>query len=357
MSAPNLFEVLRDRLRARHYSLRTEKAYLHWVRRYIRFHGGVHPRDLGAPEIEAFLTSLAVDRNVAASTQNQALAALLFLYKDVFEIRLSWIDGLVRAKRPERVPVVLSRAELTRVFDLLDGVEHLVCSLLYGSGLRLLEALQLRVKDIDFDYCELVVRTGKGSKDRITVLPERLVEPLSAQLRRTRVAFDADRAAGRPGVSVPYALARKYPDASTAWPWQYVFPARSLCRDPCTGHWTRHHMHPRLVQRAMQVAVRRSGITKPASCHTLRHCFATHLLESGSDIRTVQELLGHSDVQTTMIYTHVLQRGGRGVVSPLDQREPLRAAPQPPFTPPADPRPAAPASAATRASRTARRPR
>lgn len=273
----------------------------------------------GAPGIEAFLTFLAVERHVSASTQNQALAALLFLYKDVYGVEFGWIDGIVRAKTSEHVPVVLSRDEVARILGFMTGTEWLVCSLLYGSGMRLTECLQLRVKDVGFDYKEVVVRSGKGQKDRVTVLPERLIPPLRDQLERVRVLFDADRAANRGGATLPSALDRKYPDAPTSWAWQYVFPARGLCRDRESGRWVRHHVHQRHIQRAMQAAVRQSGVAQPASCHTLRHCFATHLLESGQDIRTVQELLGHADLNTTMIYTHVLQRGGRGVVSPLDR--------------------------------------
>jgi integron integrase len=319
MTTPRLLDVVRDRLQANHYSARTEKAYLQWIRRYIRFHKGQHPRDLRGPAIEAFLTFLAVDRHVAAATQNQALAALLYLYKNVYGVEIGWIDGIVRAKTPEHIPVVLSREEVARVLGLMTGTEWLVCSLLYGSGMRLTECLQLRVKDIGFDYKEIAVRDGKGRKDRITVLPERLVPPLKDQLERVHTLFETDREAQRGGVTVPYALQRKYPEAPGSWAWQYVFPARGLCRDRDSGRWVRHHVHQRHIQRAMHQAVRQSGLSQPASCHTLRHSFATHLLEAGHDIRTVQELLGHADVSTTMIYTHVLQRGGRGVLSPLDR--------------------------------------
>jgi integron integrase len=319
MPNPKLLDVVRDRMRARHYSPRTEQAYIQWIRRFIRFHKGQHPRDLRGPAIEAFLTFLAVDRHVSASTQNQALAAVLFLYKDVYGVELGWIDGIVRARSAEHVPVVLSRKEVARVLGFMTGTEWLVCSLLYGSGMRLTKCLQLRVKDVGFDYKEIIVRDGKGQKDRVTVLPDRLIAPLRTQLERVRTLFDADRDANRAGVTVPYALHRKYPEAPVSWSWQYVFPARGLCRGANGGDWVRHHVHQRHIQRAMQAAVRRSGLPQPASCHTLRHCFATHLLEAGQDIRTVQELLGHADVKTTMIYTHVLQRGGRGVLSPLDR--------------------------------------
>jgi integron integrase len=319
MPTPKLLDVVRARLRALHYSPRTEQAYIQWIRRFIRFHKGLHPRDLRGPAIEAFLTFLAVERRVSAPTQNQALAAMLFLYRDVYDVQLGWIDGIVRAKMSEHVPVVLSREEVARVLGFMTGTEWLVCSLLYGSGLRLTECLQLRVKDVGFDYKEVVVRNGKGQKDRVTVLPDKLIPPLQVQLDRVRTLFDTDRAAKRGGVSVPYALERKYPEAPVSWGWQYLFPARGLSRDARSASWVRHHVHPRHIQRAMQAAVRQSGLTQPASCHTLRHSFATHLLESGQDIRTVQELLGHADVKTTMIYTHVLQRGGRAVLSPLDR--------------------------------------
>jgi len=319
MSAPKLLDVVRDRLRTRHYSPRTEQAYLQWIRRYIRFHKGKHPRDLGARDVEAFLTALALERKVSSATQNQALAAVLFLYRNVFEVNLPWLDGVVRAKTSEHVPVVLTRAEVAKVLGFMTGTEWLVCSLLYGSGMRLMECLRLRVKDLGFDYKELVVRNGKGHKDRVTILPASLIPPIREQLRRVKVLFDADRLEHAAGVLVPDGLSRKYPNASVSWPWQFVFPAKFRCRERQSGAWMRDHVHPRQIQRAMASAVHRSALTKPATCHTLRHCFATHLLEAGQDIRTVQELLGHADVSTTMIYTHVLQRGGRGVLSPLDR--------------------------------------
>ena len=305
---PRLLDVVRARIRARHYSLRTEKAYVFWIRRFVRFCRMRHPRDLGAPEVEAFLTHLAVDAKVSASTQNQALAAILFLYRAVLEIKLPWLESVVRAKPSTHLPVVLSRAEVQRVLGLLTGTPWLVASLLYGSGMRVLECLQLRIKDINPSRCEILVRDGKGAKDRVTVLPEALVPPLEQHVARVC----------RPGVSLPYALARKYPQAPVTWGWQYVFPARSFSRDSYSGELVRHHLYPQTMQRAVASAVLAAGINKPAGCHTFRHCFATHLLEDGYDIRTVQELLGHSDVKTTMIYTHVLNRGGRGVRSPLD---------------------------------------
>lgn len=317
---PRLLSVVRDRIRRLHYSLRTEKAYLHWIHRFVRFSGNRHPRTLGAADVERFLTHLAVDRKVSASTQNQALAAVLFLYREVLESPLPWLDSVVRARRPQRLPVVLTRDEVQRVLGLLSGTHWLVASLLYGSGVRLQECLQLRVKDVDLPRCGLVVRDGKGSKDRVTTLPSVLVPHLGTHLTRVRALFAADREAGRPGVSLPYALRRKYPNAGIDWGWQYVFPARAFCRDPYSGETVRHHIYPQTIQRAVSAAVHASGIAKPAGCHTFRHCFATHLLEDGYDIRTVQELLGHSDVKTTMIYTHVLNRGGRAVRSPLDHR-------------------------------------
>ena len=296
MATPKLLDVVRDRLRAHHYTVRTEKAYLQWIRRYIRFHAGQHPRDLRSAEVERFLTHLAVERRVAAATQNQALAAILFLYKKVYDVEIGWVDGVVRAKTSEHVPVVLSREEVARLLGFMTGTEWLVCSLLYGSGIRLTECLELRVKDLRFDYKDITVRAGKGSKDRVTILPARLIPPLQDQLGRVQAVFDADREAGRGGVAVPHALHRKYPDAPVSWGWQYVFPSRGLCRDPASGRWLRSHVDQRQIQRAMQRAVRQSGLVQHASCHTLRHSFATHLLESGYDIRTVQELLGHADV-------------------------------------------------------------
>lgn len=310
--------MVRDRIRVRHYSYRTETSYLGWIRRFIRFHGGRHPRDLGGPEVEQFLSYLATERKVAASTQNQALSAILFLYREALEINLPWLDGIVRAKRPARIPVVLSRDEVRRILAQLEGTHWLAASLLYGAGLRVSECLRLRVKDLDFEYRQITVRDGKGAKDRCTMLPDSALEPLQLHLKRVRARFDADRAASQPGAALPPALERKYPSAPFEWPWQFVFPARKFCRSPYTGRMVRFHLLPDVLQRAVKQAVRAAGITKPASCHTFRHSFATHLLESGYDIRTVQELLGHSDVSTTMIYTHVIQRGGRGVRSPLD---------------------------------------
>ncbi len=316
---PRLLEQVRNKIRAKHFSYRTEKTYLQWIRRYIRFHGLKHPREMGGPEVEAFLTALAVDNKVAASTQNQALSAVLFLYRDVLEQELPWLGNVVRAKNPHRLPVVLTRAEVQQVLARMNGTAWLIASMLYGAGLRISECLQLRIKDMELSRRELLIRDAKGQKDRITVLPDALLPHLRDHLVRVRVVFEADRRAERPGVSLPFALRRKYPHAAESWGWQYVFPARAFCRDIYSGEMVRHHLHPQRLQRAVKEAVRAAGIAKPASCHTLRHCFATHLLEDGYDIRTVQELLGHSDVKTTMIYTHVLNRGGRGVKSPLDR--------------------------------------
>ena len=316
---PRLLEQVRDRIRARHLSYRTEKTYLYWIRRFIRFHKMRHPRDMAAPEIEEFLTSLAVINKVSAATQNQALAGLLFLYRDVLDFDLPWLANVVRAKLPQHLPVVLTRSEVQKVIAHLRGTEWLIASLLYGSGMRVTECLQLRVKDLELTRREILIRDAKGQKDRVTVLPDALVPHLRDHLARVRVLYDADREARLPGVSLPYALRRKYPNAATSWVWQWVFPSRVFCRDPYSGEQVRFHLHRQNIQRSVQIAIRAAGIEKPASCHTFRHCFATHLLEDGYDIRTVQELLGHADVKTTMIYTHVLNRGGRGVKSPLDR--------------------------------------
>lgn len=317
-SGPRLLDVVRQHLRVRHYSIRTEKAYLGWIRRFIRFHGRRHPRDLGVPEVTAFLSWLATEGKVAASTQNQALQSLLFLYRHVLEIPLPLLDSMVRARRPKRLPVVLTQEEVQRIYAQVEGHARLVVGILYGGGLRLSEALALRVKDADLARRELVVRSGKGDKDRVTVLPASLVGPLQRHLRALRAWHEAERHAAAPGVALPTAFKRKYPQAATSWPWQFLFPARTLCRDPYDGGWVRWHVHPRSIQRVVQIAAHRAGIAKPVGPHTFRHCFATHLLEAGYDIRSVQELLGHADVSTTMIYTHVLNRGGRAVLSPMD---------------------------------------
>jgi len=315
---PRLFDAVRQKVRARHYSYRTEQQYLYWIRRFIVHHKKRHPAEMGAAEVEQFLTSLAVEGRVSASTQNQALSAVLFLYRQVLEIDLPWLKGVVRAHAPTRVPVVLPRSQVQALLDGLDGQLHLVGQLLYGSGLRLMEALRLRVKDVDFEYAQIVVRDGKGQKDRVTILPDALVAPLRRHLMLVREQHERALRLGYGGVDLPEALARKYRGAPTNWGWQYVFPAVRAGADPRTGEWRRHHLHERSVQRAVHIAARRAGIVKPVGPHTLRHCFATHLLERGYDIRTVQELMGHSDVRTTQIYTHVMKKGAGAVKSPLD---------------------------------------
>jgi integron integrase len=317
-SPTTLLGAVRDQMRLRHYSLKTEKSYIAWVRRYVQFCGSRHPRDLGAPELTTFLTHLAVDLKVAANTQNQALQALLFLYRHVLVLELPWLTDVVRANRPVRLPVVLTRDEVRRIFLHLGGHSRLVVGLLYGSGLRLAEALELRVKDLDLERRELLIRHGKGGKDRRTVIPAELVEALGNHVAALGAWHLRERSVGAPGVCLPDALKKKYPGASTSLAWQWLFPSRTLCQDAYDGSTIRYHVHPRTLQRTVQRAVHLAGINKPAGCHTFRHCFATHLLESGSDIRTVQELLGHSDVKTTQIYTHVLNRGGHAVRSPLD---------------------------------------
>lgn len=316
---PRLLDQMRQVIRVKHYSLRTEKTYLSWVRHFIHWSGLRHPADMGAPEIEEFLSMLANQRDVAASTQNQALAALLFLYKQVLGIDLPWLDGITRAKKPARLPVVLSQAEVGAVLGNTKGVNGLIIRMLYGTGMRLMEGLRLRVKDIDFDRAIILVRDGKGGKDRVVPLPATLVQPLREQLAVRRQMHDIDLARGMVDVELPHALWKKYPNAPKEWAWQYVFAAADYSTDPRTGVIRRHHIHEKTIQRTMRSAVVAAGIHKPASCHTLRHSFATHLLESGSDIRTVQELLGHSDVSTTMIYTHVVKRGAAGAISPLDR--------------------------------------
>lgn len=316
---PRLLDQMRALIRVKHYSLRTEKTYLYWVKFFIRWSGMRHPTDMGAPEIEAFLSMLANERNVAASTQNQALAALLFLYRDLLDIDLPWLDGITRAKKPARLPVVLSTSEVASILQKTVGVHGLIIRLLYGTGMRLMEAMRLRVKDIDFDSRIIVVRGGKGDKDRVVPLPASLTQPLRDQLAARLKLHHIDQACGKVDVDLPHALAKKYPNAPKEWAWQFIFATQNYVRDPRSGVMRRHHLHEKGVQRAMRAAVVSAGIAKPASCHTLRHSFATHLLETGSDIRTVQELLGHSDVSTTMIYTHVLNRGASGVASPLDR--------------------------------------
>ena len=316
---PRLLEQVRGRLRLKHYSLRTEQAYLYWIRRYIRAYLPRHPRDLDGAAVEAFLTRLATRDHVAASTQNQALSALLFLYREVLGVDLPWMENVVRARRPQRLPVVLSRAQVASLLQKLAGREALMAGLLYGSGLRLMECVRLRVKDVGLERNELVVRDGKGGKDRMTVLPGALKEALARQLAEVRLLHARDLACGHGRVYLPHALARKYPSAAAELAWQYVFPATRLSEDPRDGVRRRHHVDEKVLQKAVRRAALECGFDRPATPHTLRHCFATHLLESGADIRTVQELLGHKDVATTQIYTHVLNRGALGVLSPLDR--------------------------------------
>jgi integron integrase len=315
---PKLLEQLRNRVRFKHYSLATERQYVHWVKRFILFHNKRHPNEMGSAEVEAFLTHLAVDGHVSASTQNQALSALLFLYREVLEQDLPWMQDVVRAKRPARLPVVLTQTEVAEVLERMQGVHGLMARLLYGTGMRLMEVVRLRVKDVDFERLEIVVRDGKGGKDRVTMLPRKLATPLQEHLVWRRRLFEDDTAKGMAEVFLPDALERKYPNAGTSWGWQYIFPSGSYSVDPRSGAERRHHMDEKLLQRSMKKAVQAAGIAKPATPHTLRHSFATHLLQSGYDIRTIQELLGHADVATTMIYTHVLNQGGKGVASPLD---------------------------------------
>ncbi|WP_454833042.1 integron integrase [Pseudoxanthomonas wuyuanensis] len=315
---PRLLEQVRKRCRVRHYSLRTERAYVQWIRRFILANGKRHPREMGGMEVESFLSRLATEDDVAASTQNQALSALLFLYREVLGIELPWMESVVRAKRPQRVPAVLSREEVMRLLAFLDGQVWLMAALLYGTGMRLMECMRLRVKDVDFDRNEICVRDGKGAKDRRVPLPQRLRERLREQIGRARILHGQDLLVGLGEVHLPYALARKYPDAAREFAWQYVFPALRHSLDPQGGRTRRHHMDEGVLQRAVKAARIKAGIDKPATCHTLRHSFATHLLDAGQDIRTVQELMGHKDVATTQIYTHVLGRGANGVLSPLD---------------------------------------
>lgn len=315
---PKLLDQLREALRSRHYSRRTEQTYCAWVKRFIYFHNLRHPEGMSEPEINAFLTHLAVKEKVSASTQNQALSALLFLYRHVVGRDIGDLGEVIRARKPKRIPVVMTREEVKAVLARLDGDKWLMASLMYGAGLRLMECLRLRVQDIDFARSEVTVRDGKGGKDRITMLPESLAKPLREHLRRVKVAHEKDLADGWGRVQMPMALDRKYPNAPVDWRWQWVFPQEKRWKNTKTGEEGRHHIHETILQRAVKEAVRKANVVKHVGCHTFRHSFATHLLEAGYDIRTIQELLGHKDVSTTMIYTHVLSKGGRGVQSPID---------------------------------------
>lgn len=313
-----LLDQVRQRLRLKGYSIRTEKSYTEWIRRYILFHNKRHPKDMDKKEIEAFLSHLVLERNVAPSTQNQAFNAILFLYDQVLEIKMPDNIQSIRSKKPVRVPTVMTREETRKVISLMSGIHQLMAKVMYGCGLRALECMRLRVKDVDFALNQTIVRDGKGKIDRITVLPDGIKPDIEAHLRLVQQVHRQDLRNGLGRVYLPYALARKYPNADKQWGWQYVFPSKTLSDDPRSGIKRRHHMHESSIRKAIQQAAKLSGIVKPIGCHTLRHSFATHLLMDGYDIRTVQELLGHKDVSTTMIYTHVLNRGGRGVVSPLD---------------------------------------
>lgn len=315
---PRLIEQVRNVIRCKHYSIRTEQSYIDWIKRYIYYHDKKHPKDLGAEHIGAFLSHLAMERNVAASTQNQALCAIVFLYKEVLNIEPGDFSDLIRAKKPAKLPVVFTRREVKEILVQLSGVEWLMGQLLYGAGLRVLECMRLRVKDIDFDYRQIIIRDGKGSKDRVTMLPDLIIPELQRHLEKVKLIHERDLKEGFGTVYLPYALERKYKSANREWAWQYVFPASRRSIDPRSGGEQRHHLSESVIQREIKSAIRKSGIQKAGSCHSLRHSFATHLLESGYDIRTVQELLGHKDVSTTMIYTHVLNKGGRGVQSPGD---------------------------------------
>jgi integron integrase len=314
-----LLDQVRDIIRLKHYSYRTEETYVQWIVRYILFHNKRHPKDMGVPEIEEFLTHLAVEGNVAAATQNQALNAILFLYRQVLQIELADRINAIRAKRPQQIPVVLSPDEAFAIIQQTTGVHRLMLQLLYGSGLRLRECMELRIKDIDFAQSQMVIRCGKGGKDRVTLLPQSVIEPLQIHIQQVRLIHQQDLELGYGATILPFAFHRKDPNAPRQWVWQYAFPASTRCQDPRGSGIVRFHLHESGLQKALKQAVRMAKISKRVSCHTFRHSFATHLLQSGYDIRTIQELLGHKDVKTTMIYTHVLNRGGRGVVSPLDR--------------------------------------
>jgi integron integrase len=315
---PRLLDQVRDTLRLKHYSIRTEETYIGWIKRYILFHDKRHPKDMGEIEIKTFLTNLAVNKNVAASTQNQAFNALLFLYREVLKQEFGQLNDVVRAKKPRKLPVVFTKEEVRLIINQLEGTKWLMAQLMYGAGLRVMECVRLRVKDIDFSYRQIVVRDGKGGNDRVTMLPEIVIEPLKRHLEKVKTTHTLDLSAGFGKVYLPGALKKKYKHANQSWGWQYVFPASKRSIDPRSRIERRHHIHESVIQRAVREAIRKARLTKAGSCHSLRHSFATHLLEAGYDIRTIQELLGHKDVSTTMIYTHVLNRGGRAVQSPGD---------------------------------------
>ena len=315
---PKLLDQVKNTCRLRHYSIRTEQAYVQWAKQFILYHGKRHPASMAKPEVEAFLTHLAVDRKCSASTQNQAFHALLFLYREVLRMDFGQLDDVTRAQRRQRLPVVMTRAETQRVLAVMTGTHQLMAKLLYGTGMRLMECVRLRVKDVDFAQRLITLRDTKSPRDRVTMLPESLVPILQAHLQRVKILHEEDLKRGNGRVYLPSALKVKSPNADREWCWQYVFPAANLSRDPRSGEIRRHHVNENSLQKAIKAAVRQAGLTKPVTCHTFRHSFATHLLESGSDIRTVQELLGHKDVSTTMIYTHVLNRPGLAVKSPLD---------------------------------------
>ncbi|MBW7896563.1 MAG: integron integrase [Opitutaceae bacterium] len=316
---PRLMDRVRESLRVHHYALSTERSYCHWIKRYIMHHGKRHPAEMGATEVEQFLSHLATAESVSSKTQNQAMHAVLYLYKRVLGVDLPWLDGVTRARESKRIPVVLTHREMQALLRHTHGTAGTIIKLLYGTGMRLMEGLRLRVKDLDLERGEIIVREGKGNKDRVTMIPASLVDELRDHLTARRMMHDTDLATGHADVELPHAIERKYPHAGQQWAWQYVFAATSYSTEPRTGVYRRHHVGEWVIQRAVRAAARKAGIPKLVHPHTLRHSFATHLLESGSDIRTVQELLGHSDVKTTMIYTHVLNRGGRGTTSPLDR--------------------------------------
>jgi integron integrase len=319
LGAPRLIDSVRDVLRVHHYSLSTEHSYIQWIKRFIYFHNKRHPRDMGGKEITAYLTYLAVQRDVSPATQNQALSALLFLYKRVLEIELPWLDDVIRAKRTKRIPVVFTRQEIKALLSQFDGTRWLIFSLMYGCGFRILECLRLRIKDIDFHYKQIIVRDAKGGKDSVTLLPESLIEPLRNHMARVKELHHHDLESGFGCVYLPHALERKYPRACKDWSWQFLFPSGHISTDPRSGVRRRHHVYKQTLQRQLKRAIHNAGIVKPASSHTLRHSFATHLLENGYDIRTVQELLGHKDIKTTQIYTHVMGKGCNAVKSPLER--------------------------------------